>query len=715
MERRCMGCMETYDTAADVCPYCGYVQGTPAKEAYHILPGAVLAGRYIVGRVLGFGGFGVTYIGYDQVLQLKVAIKEYLPSEFATRMPEQEDVTIYSGEKEEQFLAGRDKFVEEARRLAKFQSQPGIVQIYDCFETNRTAYIIMEYLDGISLKEKLERDGPMTVEEAMPVIMAVTGALKAVHGSGILHRDISPDNIYLLGNGQTKLLDFGAARFATTKHSRSLSVIIKPGFAPVEQYRSRGDQGPWTDVYALAATFYNMLTGEAPEDAMERAAQDTVKEPSKLGVKITASLEAALMNALNVQIENRTKTIQRFEQDLLASDVRRVAEKRKKEDLGRWPVWIKVLLGLGLAAVAALAVGLAIRPNQVITPETPAAEEGTARVPNLVNHSFEDARKLAGESGLEVIIGDKDYDDQVPENMVLRQDIRHGEVAQQNAVIHLTISAGIKKTYVPNVVGLEAQMAGKLLDEAGLVAVVEEKEFRAAPGTVAGQSLDPELECTTGTEIRILVSKGMEGGNPSQKAAVGELAGMDYDEAAEALLGDYLYLIKAGTQYDSRIPEGAIISQETPAGTLVSQNSNIRVIVSLGREMSRVPDLQYKTEAEAMALLETEGLKGTVRQEASADVVAGSVIRQVPEAGNQVEAGSEVEIAVSTGKPKEQEKGTQPPAARTQAETPAPPQAETPAPTQAPPTQAPAPEEQPVDDGNEALEELLREHDRKNR
>ena len=163
MERRCMGCMELYEETLERCPHCGYVHGTPAKEAYHILPGSLLAGRYIVGQVLGFGGFGVTYIGYDQVLQQKVAIKEYLPSDFATRMPQQEDVTIYSGEKEEQFLAGREKFVEEARRLAKFQSQPGIVQIYDCFETNRTAYIIMEYLDGISLKEKLERDGAMTV------------------------------------------------------------------------------------------------------------------------------------------------------------------------------------------------------------------------------------------------------------------------------------------------------------------------------------------------------------------------------------------------------------------------------------------------------------------------------------------------------------------------------------------------------------------------
>lgn len=720
MERRCMGCMELYEETLERCPHCGYVHGTPAKEAYHILPGSLLAGRYIVGQVLGFGGFGVTYIGYDQVLQQKVAIKEYLPSDFATRMPQQEDVTIYSGEKEEQFLAGREKFVEEARRLAKFQSQPGIVQIYDCFETNRTAYIIMEYLDGISLKEKLERDGAMTVEESMPVIMAVIGALKSVHAAGILHRDISPDNIYLLKNGRTKLLDFGAARFATTKHSRSLSVIIKPGFAPVEQYRSRGDQGPWTDVYALAATFYNMLTGQVPEDAMERAAQDTLKEPSKLGVKISPSLEAALMNALNVQIENRTKTINRFEQDLAASNVKRVAEKKRREDLGKWPVWVKVLIGVGIAAVTGLAVALVALPQRVLTPSAPTTEAGKSRVPNLVNLSFDDARKLAEEAGLAVLIGDKDYDDQVPENKVLRQEIKHGELAEAGTTVHLTISAGIRKTYVPNVIGMEAGAAKALLDEAGLIPVEEEQEYRAAPGTVAEQSMEPETECTTGTEIKILISKGIGGGDASKTLAMADLTGKDYEEAAQLLLQDYLYLVKGEARYDDSVPEGGIISQEIPAGTMVNQNSNIRVAVSLGKELIRVPDLQYKTEAEATELLSAAGLEASAVREASRDVAAGSVIRQEQEAGSQVEKGSAVTFVVSTGAHKETQRETtaarQTPARppETAAQTPAAPAApvET---TAAPTTAQTAAQTTTADNGNDDLLRLLEEHDQHNR
>ena len=157
--RLCMGCMEEFNEKYDECPYCGYVPGTKPAEAYHIVPGMVLEGKYIIGRSIGYGGFGVTYIGLDQVLNKKVAIKEYLPGEFSTRVPGQTEVTVFSGDKEEQFQKGVDKFVEEAKRLAKFQSMDNIVRIYDAFQENGTAYIVMEYLEGETLKDKLEREG----------------------------------------------------------------------------------------------------------------------------------------------------------------------------------------------------------------------------------------------------------------------------------------------------------------------------------------------------------------------------------------------------------------------------------------------------------------------------------------------------------------------------------------------------------------------------
>ena len=205
MERRCMGCMEMYDEQFEICPHCGYVHGTPPKEAYHITPGSLLAGRYIIGRVLGFGGFGITYIGYDQVLETKVAIKEYMPGEFSTRMPNQQMVTVYSGERAEQFHEGMLKIIDEARRLAQFQNEPNIVHIYDCFEANNTAYIVMEYLDGESVKELLARTGKIPVDQALDIVLKVISAMKKVHEIGIIHRDIAPDNIYILKDGHVLL------------------------------------------------------------------------------------------------------------------------------------------------------------------------------------------------------------------------------------------------------------------------------------------------------------------------------------------------------------------------------------------------------------------------------------------------------------------------------------------------------------------------------
>ena len=297
MSRRCLGCMELFGDEFEICPHCGYIVGTHAEEAIHMEPGTILHDRYIIGKILGYGGFGITYIGWDGKLEQKVAIKEYLPGEFSTRMPGQSQVTVFNGEKSEQFHDGLKKFIDEAKRLAKFQNEPGIVKIFDSFEENETAYIIMEYLDGETLTDYLKREKTIPEDQAVNMLMPVMNSLQTVHAEGLLHRDIAPDNIFLTKTGEVKLIDFGASRYATTSHSRSLTVIIKPGFSPEEQYRSRGDQGPYTDVYALAATLYKMITGKTPPDAMERRAKyenqnkDILEEPHKLNKDMYAKIK----------------------------------------------------------------------------------------------------------------------------------------------------------------------------------------------------------------------------------------------------------------------------------------------------------------------------------------------------------------------------------------------------------------------------------------
>ena len=181
MTRLCLGCMEPYETEYDICPHCGYVEGTEAEEPIHMAPGTILEGRYVIGKVLGYGGFGVTYIAWDQKLEQKVAIKEYFPSEFATRMPSESRVTIFGGDKQEQFEEGLEKFIEEGKRLSKFQNEAGIVKIFDGFKSNRTAYLVMEYLEGETLASYLEREGKVSEEQMIDMLFPVMQSLQVVH------------------------------------------------------------------------------------------------------------------------------------------------------------------------------------------------------------------------------------------------------------------------------------------------------------------------------------------------------------------------------------------------------------------------------------------------------------------------------------------------------------------------------------------------------
>ena len=352
---RCMGCMEEFDDSLDTCPHCGYKRGTPPKEAYHLPPETILNGRYIVGRVLGFGGFGVTYIGWDCVLEHKVAIKEYLPSDFSTRVPGETAVSVYDGEMGEQFEAGLHSFIDEAHRLAQFNHENGIVHIYDAFAENNTAYIIMEYLDGETLRDLLQREKKIPYQQAIEYMLPVLRALESVHQAGIIHRDIAPDNIFLTKDGNVKLIDFGASRYATTLHSKSLSVILKQGYAPEEQYRSRGEQGPYSDVYACCATLYRAITGIVPEDALERKANDTLKPPSKLGVDIPESVENVILNGMNVHAQNRIQKAKELADLLTAAQggeaITRNKEIQVREDVGKWKKRHKILAASSAAAV----------------------------------------------------------------------------------------------------------------------------------------------------------------------------------------------------------------------------------------------------------------------------------------------------------------------------------------------------------------------------
>ena len=306
MKGYCYNCAAALTAEAQVCPRCGYDSRNYRPEPHHLLPETILAGRYRIGRVLGGGGFGITYVGIDTVLDLKVAIKEFYMTGFvsreALRSPE---LRITGGTYGEDFIRNRDRFLDEARVLARFASEPGIVMVRDFFTANNTAYIVMEFLDGETLAAHLKKAGPLSWAETHRLMRPVLETLSRIHRHDIIHRDISPDNIMMTSLGQVKLLDFGAARDYSGQADHSLSVILKHGYAPVEQNsRNRGIQGPWTDVYALCATMYRCLTGKVPEDAMERVNEDTVKTPRQLGC-CSRPVSDVLMKGLELRRKDR--------------------------------------------------------------------------------------------------------------------------------------------------------------------------------------------------------------------------------------------------------------------------------------------------------------------------------------------------------------------------------------------------------------------------
>ena len=306
----CTACMNDKGLSP-VCSHCGFNSETHTEPLHHLKAGTILNGKYWVGNAIGEGGFGITYIGYDLNLEIKVAIKEYFPNGFVSRDVSNTDtVTIFSGSTQEVYEQGREKFINEAKALAKFDNFPGIVSVKDFFMENGTAYIVMEYIEGETLKDFLKRNGGKTSpENIFEMIKPLMSSLAQVHKQGLIHRDISPDNIMITGDMRVKLLDFGSARDVSTDGQKSMSIQLKPGYAPEEQYRSHGKQGPWTDVYALCATIYHAITGVQPVESLERLQSDPLVSPSALGVVIDSDKEAALMRGLAVFANQRIQSV----------------------------------------------------------------------------------------------------------------------------------------------------------------------------------------------------------------------------------------------------------------------------------------------------------------------------------------------------------------------------------------------------------------------
>lgn len=689
----CFGCFEQYDDSFDICPHCGYAEGTEPELATYMRPGAILNERYVIGRALGHGGFSVTYLAWDALLLHKVAIKEYLPSEYATRRPGESRLTIFSGKEGEYFQFGKEKFLDEAKRLSAFQNEDGIVHVYDCFSANETAYLVMEYLDGITLSEYLKKEaavspqGRIAPEEAISMLTPVMLSLQRVHDSGMIHRDIAPDNIMLLKDGGVRLIDFGAARHAVHDCGKSMTVIIKDGYSPEEQYNSHSVQGPAADVYALSATLYQMITGITPPGAIERGEylqkhkRDMLPPPSKFNKAVTKTQDTAILNGMALHTQDRTQSVAELYEELTAqTPVRRVQETIRKRSSFSWPLWAKITAGVLAAAI--VAGGVLLYLNRKPKTDTAAEDGSYVLSPNVVNMQVVNAVTAAEDASLHLVVEGSDYDAGVEQGRILTQNPDPGTKLAPASDLLATASLGKERP-----VGVMDDMSSMLKDAAedyltrmGLSDTQIKWEYvpsnEEMPGTIVSQSVTAGSTLTPSSNVTISVaqpsqtpvtpvpttpSDGSGSGGSSGSVDISELVpsedsyvtvrdyvGQSFDTAKADLRTVSLYGVKCELRYHPSIPSGSIIEQSPVFGKKVLKGSGVYFVVSLGPQKQLVPNVLYKEQGEAERLLAQSGFGSASKAVTSSYVAPGHVAAQTPLGGSEAAPGTKISLDISS-------------------------------------------------------------------
>lgn len=311
--RRCYSCFKLFEEEYGVCPYCGKPKHIEPKEPIHLIPGTVLQKRYLVGLAIDSGGFGIVYKAFDTKLQTVVAIKELFISRLVTRAEGLKNLIVSKKSKEE-FEYRKERFLAEARTMARFGSHRSIPNVFEFFEENNTAYIVMEFLNGMTLQKYLQRNNDVIKTDfAIMVANEVGKALKSLHENGVIHRDVAPDNIFICTGKEIrlKLMDLGTAKLQDSTDD-VIDIVCKVGYSPPEQYDNTKNIGPWTDIYALGATLYMMLTRVKPEESTNRKVKDNVVDANKINHSISENLNNTIMKSMAVENHMRFKTVDEF-------------------------------------------------------------------------------------------------------------------------------------------------------------------------------------------------------------------------------------------------------------------------------------------------------------------------------------------------------------------------------------------------------------------
>lgn len=637
----CYHCMQQIqDEKVHTCPNCGKSLKVQQTSARFLKPGTVLQGKFVIGYPLGNGGFGNTYIGWNRLLLRKVAIKEFYPEQYSGRASDRVTVTVSDGRLQPRFRKGLQQFLEEARSVATLQDIKGVVEISNFFEANGTGYIVMEYLEGMDVKTILKKSGDKKdYEWTRRVVLTVLHTLRDIHRRGVLHRDIAPDNIFVTDEGVIKLIDFGAAKHASALANMKSDIVLKAGYAPIEQYSRTAAQGPYTDLYAVAALMYRILTGQKPIPASERVNQDSLIPPSDMGIQIPEQAEMGMMVCLNVRPEYRLQSADEFMEALGGRYFTPVYEPEwilpPMEEKGFWgkvgrlPVAAKAAICFGgICLIGALvAGGIAVSNNssQSVVGVRSVTEDGKIRLEDYVGKDYEKAAadlKMLGATN----IAEPQYDFSTEtEGIILKQSVDAAQEIDVDSEIVFTVSGGEHSYTMPDFSGAS---------EKEIIQFFTERNFDVE---VHADPYDKEVY--------------------KKKAQNKEL---------EKRTGK----ITVNWYFSSDISEGMCYDQTVAAGSQCEDAAEVSLFVSMGGEESdfqkKLPDFTGLTEGEAKEALEKAGLSEVVSLEyAQSDVyrdgvVAGQVNKQSVEAGKKLNTIKDKGKKVTLYKQKEKPKPAKP-------------------------------------------------------
>lgn len=633
----CYHCMEQIqDEKVKICPKCGKNPEPIQTSPRFLKPGTILQGKFIVGCPLGAGGFGNTYIGWNKLLLRKVAIKEFYPEQYSGRSANGVTVTVSDAKLQPRFRKGLQQFLEEARSVAALQDIKGVVSISNFFEENGTGYIVMEYLEGMDVKAILKKSGDKKdYEWCRRVVLTVLYTLQSIHRRGVLHRDIAPDNIFVTNEGVIKLIDFGAAKHASALANMKSDIVLKVGYAPIEQYSRNSTQGAYTDLYAVAALFYRMLTGQKPIPANERVEHDALIPPSAMGIQIPEQAELGMMVCLNVKPEYRLQSAEEFMEALDGKSFLPVYEPEWILPPVEEPGWTQRFRRLSVAAKVSICLaaicltggiiagGIAIGTagSRNISGISSTLEDGKFKMEDYTGKSYEDVHSILAMQGVRNV-AEPQYDfSSEEEGVITEQSIPPSQVVDADSRLTFTVSGGDRYYTMPDFADAS---------EKEIIQFFTERNFDVEVYS------DPY-------GIQKRTEKGAGGGQAKRNAQ-----------------------ITINRYFSKDISEGICFDQTVPAGEKCDSTKDLAVFISMGGEeadfIKKIPDLKNLTKKEALEKIKSAGLSDVleVTFEESSEYIdgieTGAVNRQNIAAGKKInllkQKGKKLTLYLQKARPK---------------------------------------------------------------